>query len=287
MFKIDYHADDYAVSLNASKRILELVEAGKLDSISIIPNMSCYRECMDYLNEKWDSLPQKPLVSIHIDLVDGLSLSGEYRASTWGKLFLRSYIPGIKRRTLKEKLVAEIKEQIKCVTEDLPKGVGLRLDSHMHTHMIPIVFDAMFEAVDELGMGSEIDFVRISKEPLAMFLNTEGIKGTFPLVNVVKNVILNILSGRCIRKLEKRSISYGYLWGLVMSGKMDKKRIDILAPKMIDYMKNLDMYLEVLCHPGIVLPEEDLKEYGVDDRNFLFSKNRDIEYEAAKNRTSL
>ena len=46
---IIYHADDYGISINASKEILALVQQGKLSGISVIPNMSCFADCIDLL----------------------------------------------------------------------------------------------------------------------------------------------------------------------------------------------------------------------------------------------
>lgn len=297
MYGIDYHADDYAISMNNSRRMLSLVEAGKLDSFSIVANMSCYEQCMDYLKKRWDELPKKPLLSVHINLIDGLALSkaqdpilvdkNGYLKASWGDLFKASYLGGIKKIALKKELTAEIKAQIERVYKDLPDGCGLRLDSHVHTHMIPIVFDSMLDAVNELGIMDKLEFVRVSKEPLKMFLTTPGIVGTFPMVNMVKNIILNVLSGRAIRKLDELGIPNGRLWGLNMSGKMDLKRVNILAPKMIDYAKNEDVYLEVLCHPGIVLRQESLPEYGQGDLVEFFSSNRDLEFDAVMNRSKI
>ena len=42
MSKPDIHADDYALTLNTSKDMLACMQAGRLDSISIVPNMSCF-----------------------------------------------------------------------------------------------------------------------------------------------------------------------------------------------------------------------------------------------------
>ncbi len=38
MNRPDIHADDYALTLNTSKDMLECMRAGKLDSISIVTN---------------------------------------------------------------------------------------------------------------------------------------------------------------------------------------------------------------------------------------------------------
>ena len=44
MSKIDIHADDYCLSPHTSEDILNCIRAGKLDSISVVTNMSCYEQ---------------------------------------------------------------------------------------------------------------------------------------------------------------------------------------------------------------------------------------------------
>ena len=64
-----------------------------------------------------------------------------------------------------------------------------------------------------------------------------------------------------------------------MSGKMDKERIGSLMPAMKTIAENKGLSLEILCHPGIILPNEQCEEFSKDDEAFFISKNRDIEYE--------
>ncbi len=70
---IDIHADDYALTENTSKDILECMAAGKLDSISIVPNSCCFDKCMEMLYSAIPSMPFLPRMSVHINLVEGLS----------------------------------------------------------------------------------------------------------------------------------------------------------------------------------------------------------------------
>ena len=49
MLEIDIHADDYALTVNTSKDMLECMKAGRLDSISILPNMSCMKQSLTFL----------------------------------------------------------------------------------------------------------------------------------------------------------------------------------------------------------------------------------------------
>ncbi|MCR4748781.1 MAG: ChbG/HpnK family deacetylase [Lachnospiraceae bacterium] len=293
----DYHADDYGLSMNNAIRMMQLLEAAKLDSISIIPNMSVFENTMEYLDLKWNTLEKKPLISIHLNIADGFSLSGiddgffTHKSQTapgrfifhtsWGRLLFTSYNP-LKRNKVRALLTKEFKEQIKTVYDRLPADINfdkqLRLDSHTHTHMIPVVFDAMLDAVDGLDLKDRLSFVRVSAEPILPF---NKIKGTYPKINLVKNIILNLLSFRAERILKKRGVSYELMWGLIMSGKMDKERIGSLMPAMKTIAENKGLSLEILCHPGIILPNEQCEEFSKDDKGFFASENRNVEYEAA------
>ena len=55
--------------------MLECMLAGRLDSISIVPNTGCFEECMDMLYKAIPSMPFLPLMSVHINLVEGLCLT--------------------------------------------------------------------------------------------------------------------------------------------------------------------------------------------------------------------
>ena len=44
MTKIETHADDYGLTMEASKKILQCVKEGKLSAVSILPNLSCFEE---------------------------------------------------------------------------------------------------------------------------------------------------------------------------------------------------------------------------------------------------
>ena len=69
------HADDYALTVHNSKQILDCVKQGSLDGISIINNMPHFERCMNMLKTEIPNLPFLPALSVHIDLVEGRSLS--------------------------------------------------------------------------------------------------------------------------------------------------------------------------------------------------------------------
>ena len=134
MDNIDIHADDYALTPNTSRDMLACMEKGLLDSISIVPNMSCFEECMELLYQKIPELPFLPKMSVHLDFVEGRCLAGKEKAPvlvgreetvmglSWGKLFLLSYMPW-KKRTVKTQLKLEIREQLKEVNAVIDRAV--------------------------------------------------------------------------------------------------------------------------------------------------------------------
>ena len=289
MYCIDFHADDYAASVENSKRILELIRAGRVDSISILTNMGCYKECMKLLKEAWPSLKKKPLLSLHINLIDGHWLSARRGSehiihNSWEKIFLHSAIPGGKKKKLKKAFSAEIAAQLSAfrdetakLTDDEGKALPLRIDSHVHTHMIPLVYDSLMEALERSGLKDEVRFIRCSTEPLAMFLFTPGITGTITPINLFKNITLHFLSHTIRKKLGKLDIETGRLFGVAMTGHMDETRVAKLLPKMEKYAKKKDCRLEILSHPGRV-SEKPRPEYGPDDIKAFYSADRDLEY---------
>lgn len=289
MYGIDFHADDYAASPENSRRILSLLQAGRIDSFSVITNMGCYAECMALLREVWNDLPARPLLSVHLNLIDGYQLSapeeGRVIRNSWIGLFLRSLVPGKGRKALRAFCSAEIEAQIRAFldrTSDLTDAQGeplpLRIDSHVHTHMIPLVFQALMDALDRMDLRGRVRFIRCSTEPLLMFLSTRGIPGTISPVNIAKNLILHLLSHFVRTRLGREGIPTGRIFGLILTGEMDAERVSLLLPKMKKYAREKDAYLEIMSHPGRSLPEEITEEYGPDDVRAFLSEKRDTEY---------
>lgn len=303
MNRPDIHADDYALTVNTSKDMLECMRAGKLNSISIVPNMSCFEECMELFYKEIPGLPFLPLLSVHLDFVEGRSLAGRAAAPDlvregsdlmglgWGGLFLASYLPG-KRGRIKAQLKQEIRAQLarvqyavrKCLEIAEQAGIpcaqkGLRIDSHQHAHMIPVVWEAILQTVSEEGYT--LEYIRNSKEVLNVFLTEVSLYKTYRPVNFVKNRLLAVYSHKVDRFCKEQGMAQMYLWGLVMSGRMDLDRIERLYPKMQRKAEKEGRMLEILFHPGITLPEEVTPEIARDAvEDFYLLKDRHVEKEA-------
>ena len=300
---VEIHADDYALTVNTSKEMLILMKDGVLDGISVIANNPCLDECKGYLLDAIPSLPFLPVMSVHLNLVEGLSLSGcmgtssdssqVFISETWASLFAASFIP-FYRKKMKKALKAEIRSQIddgkrfidECIKKADASGVSckqkaLRIDGHQHTHMIPLVWSALVEVIDENGY--DVEYIRNSKEPWQPFMNCAELAPTYRFANRVKNRLLNLLSGPVDRYCRKMGLRPMYLWGLMMSGRMDKDRVAKLYPSMLERAEADGRNLEILFHPGRMTDDEEYRgipKKSADD--FYLSAGRDIEKEGAR-----
>ncbi|MCR5107744.1 MAG: ChbG/HpnK family deacetylase [Lachnospiraceae bacterium] len=292
---IDIHADDYALTKNTSSDILECMQKGKLNSISIVPNSACFDECMEMLYSAIPSLPFLPCMSVHINLVEGLCLTdsgfGKYMDFSWGKLFLYSYILP-PRNNIRTGIRKEISAQIKKCKSAIDKCLeiaaennvrcsqrNLRLDSHQHTHHLPIVWKSITSVVREEKY--DIEYIRCSREPLSVFLSDTGLFTSYRPVNAVKNMILAMYSGKIDRYCQEKGLRKMYLWGLLMSGKMDHSRVSRLKGSMEKKAVANGRDLEILFHPGIALSDEIGKEINPEAaKEFYLSSNRTLEKDA-------
>ena len=211
--QLEFHADDYGLFPEQSKRILHCMEHGALNGVSIMPNSPYLQECMQMLAEA--SAPQRTSASskdsgfsggtdvpesdtirsaaglsrphppifltIHLNLVEGKALSPRHKVSSltdpdgifhpsFGKLLLVSCVPVLRGRFLRQ-IRTEFRYQIrrcKPYFDDPAFCQKIRLDSHVHFHMIPVVFDAMIQAAKLEDLHPS--YIRIPKEPVFLYL---------------------------------------------------------------------------------------------------------------------
>ena len=101
MKRIDVHADDYGLTLNTSKEIVDGINAGKLNSISVMPNTTCFEKTKDYFYEHIDK-ERMPAISVHLNFMEGYCVSDKSDLSylvdeeglfniSWGTLVKYNY----------------------------------------------------------------------------------------------------------------------------------------------------------------------------------------------------
>lgn len=241
------------------------------------------------------SRPHPPIfLTIHLNLVEGKALSPRHRVfsltdadgvfrPSFGKLLVVSCIPVLRGRFLRQ-IRTEFRHQIrrcKPYFDDPAFCQQIRLDSHVHFHMIPVVFDAMTQAakLEELHPS----YIRIPKEPVFLYLkHLPRLEHVRP-VNFLKVLILNLLALRA--RLRYGSTPLGaapaLFSGVMLSGYMSKKNVRAILPDFLALCKKKNQNLEMLFHPGAVCSEEELRQVtSADDKTFFTDAGRSEEAEA-------
>lgn len=286
---VDIHADDFALSENSDRDILQLCAEEKLDSISIIPNLECFETAVAKFLSVQEESDKKILVSVHLNFMEGkccaeksllpdLVDSEGFFTVSWGKLFIWNYIP-LMRKKIKFQLKTEILAQIKrCLDANIIDKNAIRIDSHQHPHMIPVVFEALKEAVSELECnGCKIEYIRNTQDPILLY----GGKDIFSM-NTIKCLILNFYSIKVRKYLASKTLPVNYLCGVYFSGKMDS-RLKKVLPKFIKKAESHNRNIELLFHPGTMLKSELTREFKKEGFNeFHLSENRKTEYNTLK-----
>ena len=281
----EFHADDYGLFTAQSKRILQCKETGALNGISIIPNGDELADCLSLLPDTGLSL------TVHLNLMQGHCLAepssvslltdqnGVFSVGFCELLFCSLFG---KRDVYKRQLKRELSAQIHALLPVFEKrGLPLRIDGHAHWHMIPVVFDAMMEVIRDEKLP--VSYIRIPAEPVSVYLKNFFRILPFPPVNIIKSLLLSILSyvnRKRWKSLLSRMEARVFL-GVLLSGCFDLRRMRAVLPDAEALARKRGCGLELLAHPGAVHEESDLiRTTNRNDRLFFTSPARSQEAEA-------
>lgn len=283
---IIFHADDFGANREISEHILDCFRDGALNSLSVLPNSLHLSKCMTLL----EPYRQEIAVSVHLNLAEGHCMADETQvpwlvdergmfAISFFKVLLLSFTG--KKKELKRQLQAEMKAQLQAM---LPYIHELRIDSHQHYHMIPLVLQSIFAAIKELRQEGnnvpEIMFIRIPAEPILPFIKHPALYLTYRPINLVKNIVLNILNafdGALLKPYRKKTAVF---FGILLSGRMDIQRVSAFRRDFERIAEKRGLPLEILCHPGgVQKPDELMDVQNQDCVGFYMSEGRAIEKE--------
>ena len=244
--------------------------------MSVLPNGGMLDACMELLSP----LRREIRINIHLNLTEGPCVAeasklpllvderGMFHLSFF-KVLLLSFSG--KRKELKRQIRTEIRAQLLRM---LPYVDTIRIDSHQHYHMIPLVLESILEEVRNLpqtregkrwlaekeGRRAEISFIRIPAETLLPFIKHPELYSSYRPINLVKNLVLNLLNiwnNRRLRSYRKRSAVF---FGILLSGRMDLNRVSRLLPEFERIARKRNLPLEVLCHPGGASAKDSLMD---------------------------
>lgn len=277
---IEYHADDFGLFPTQSQRILECHYHGILNGTSVMPNSTYLNTCMELLHP----VKREIALTVHLNIIEGCSIcsheeiplltdqNGVFRIS-FGKLLLGSFLPG--RNAYRKQLKRELKAQIYAILPYLEEGMPLRLDGHAHYHMLPVVFDALMDVIQEEKL--KVSYIRIPREYPSLYLRHWRELRDFSAINLLKVLILNILAGRNQKKYRDilGHMEQKVFLGVFLSGRMYWENVMPVLQDAIELARNQGKGLEILAHPGGVYEEDDIRELTYpEDIDFLTSGYR-------------
>lgn len=285
-----FHADDYGVTPDQSRRILDCHKQGVLNSISVLPNSGALKECKRLLEE---ADPQHRIRRVlHINLVEGRPVAGAEQvgllvdeqgmfAFSFAKLWLWNYIlHGKKREQLRQQLKCEITAQLKAVTRECDYDIS-GIDSHQHYHMIPIVFDTLMEVLDENGV--KVREIRIPIDPLKPVMATKDKPHKIPPVNLIKWLILKTGEGHARRVLKEKGIMAPVFFGIFYTCDMKYETVQALLPAYIKYARKKKAQLELMFHPGNLMSGGEMFDPRREElAQFYMAQNRYAEADCLK-----
>tara|TARA_Y100001958_G_C21184899_1_gene514144 strand:- start:288 stop:1208 length:921 start_codon:yes stop_codon:yes gene_type:complete len=278
------HADDFGVSKGVTDNICSTFDDGILTSTSIIPNGSAFEYAINKYKDR-----KKLNLSIHINLVEGkpltnpaelhfiVSKKGEFNksfASLWLMYLLAS---PQKKGQIRQQVKKEIKAQINKVVSNCDNNFRISIDSHLHLHMVPFIFKILCELNDEF----QFKYIRLPKEKL-FFVKDKFIRNYFGL-NIIKNILLKLLSANKKKILEKKGInSNDFFLGVLFTGRMSSTNV-FLGLNKINKYKNAKL-VEILFHPGGANNDEsDIWNNQIELKSFYLSNWRKKERDLLKN----
>ena len=281
---IYFCADDYGISEGANSRIENCLENGVLNKISVLPN----GKVLDLKKRLSD---KDAILSLHINLVEGrplsnpddvdllVSESGYFKYSFIGLFFLSI---SNKRKEFEKQVYTEIQSQIKFWKTAMGEDTFISIDSHQHTHMIPLIFKTLMRVIEDEGLT--VQSIRIPAEPISPYVFTPSLYFEYNLIGLIKQWLLKTFALVNRRELKTSKIQSAYFMGILFSGKLNETRIRKLLPHYLKLANKYNKNIEIGFHPGYVKSEEKLIDGNRQDfSKFYYSPWRNTEYNTLLN----
>ncbi len=231
------NADDFGLSFANNQAILEGYTNGFLTSASLCANTDGFE------NAVHDIIPDCPNLSIaaHLNIMEGHALTDCPLLTDNNGVFNKGYLYLLLNRKNSE-LLAQIEGEFRAQIEKIRQNVTIdHLDSHVHTHAIPEIF----EITCKLAKEYNINFVRTQYEEAYFVPKLKKHLNIKYLINHLKIALLQHFT-----KINRKTISNydlktnDYIIGVGYTGMMDSETIEHGLKALEE-----DCIAEALIHP--------------------------------------
>jgi len=241
MFGFVLCADDFALSAGVSEAILLLLRHGRLGATGAMTNRNNWAESASRLKE----FDGKADLGVHLNLTCGVSLGVMSSFAPSGELpSLGRVLRGV---LLGHLAIAEISDEFRRQIDAFAHAMGREpdfLDGHQHVHAFPRIRNALFAAVDSLGLARRLYVRDPADRPGAILRRRLG---------VGKGLVIASLARGFAGELAARGIaSNAGFAGIVPFNPRRNYAVDFASFLRAPGERHL-----VMCHPG--LADEELR----------------------------
>ena len=243
--KLIINADDFGMSKTVNEAIIDGYKNGILSSTCIMANMPAFEHAVKSL----ERMPDIGL-GIHLNIIERKTMLQQASRENDSKLYDKDgkFNNGFLQMIIKsfdDDFMVEVEHEFRKQIETVLKYTKPdHIDSHVHTHAIPKIFELVCKLAKEYG----IPRIRTQFEYPYSAKNHKDWFNPQYYINLIKICILNVFTvinrGTLYKyglKSNDRVIGVGY------TGMMDKDTI----LSGIEASKDCDCVLEVICHPDL------------------------------------
>ena len=223
-----FTADDFGYDKAFNLAVFKAFKDGMLNSAALMANCEGFDEAVEMFKDM-----KGCHLSVHFNIIEGNSLStGEPFKDWFFKIWQRTYDKNY-MNFLEKEFRAQIEKVLKYHKADM-------LNSHVHTHAIPKIFELTCKLAKEYG----IEYIRTQFEK-PYYVKGKVLKPCYP-VNMAKVLLLNSFTFINRKTLKKYNLKTNeYIIGVNYTANMNSETVKY----GLRAIQNKSQTAEILVHP--------------------------------------
>ena len=240
--KFVLNADDFGMSEAYNEAVLEGYSFGILKSTSLTANGAAFEDAIERV------IPECPElgIGVHLNIIEGKSLKKELNKLTdadgnFNNSYIQMLIKAYRDKEFLEQVEQEFRSQIEKVRD---KDIKItHLDSHVHTHSIPPIFEIVCRLANEYGIKQ----VRTQYEKSYIIPDLFIHLSVKYFVNLIKVILLKYFTVKNRITVKQNNLKTNdYLIGVAYTSMMS----GLTVACGLDALKNKrNIVAEALIHP--------------------------------------
>lgn len=266
MKKLIFNADDFGNSTALNQGIRKGAIKKVLNSTSLMATGPAFEDAV------FNVLPEIQYINlgVHLNIIEGQSLTNPTLICNKKGQFNKDFM-ALQSLSQKPEVLAQIETEFRAQIEKVLQYSNVtHLDSHVHTHAIPPIFELTCKLAKEYG----IKRVRTQYEVPYVSSLSKMFSYRYP-INLIKRMILNNYTKANRHLIDKYELTTNkYFVGVTFTGYMDENAVwyGLMA------ISDLDCTAEVLIHPHYykkgekILSRNNYNEYKITQSKTIKSK---------------